>query len=158
MLFTALALLAVAQGAPAAVQTTTTTSSSTTTTTTLAGACTPDEVTLPGLACSLDAYLATVRDARNAGTLGRLGNGMVSRLEKGVTDLERAQRYCADADGKRAGKRVQQAGSFVTKTVAKIRSNNGRKIIPPDVARALASQGEALAADLKRVRKSISCP
>jgi len=160
MLFTALALFAVAQGAPAAVQTTTTTSSSTTTTTTLGGACTPDEVTLPGLACSLDAYLAAVRAARAAGTLGRLGDGMVKKLEKGVTNLRVAQRYCADRDGKRAGKQVQRAGRAVAKTRWTIGSLNGRKIIKikdESLWERLGDEGRELVNDLRRLRRSISC-
>lgn len=156
-LLSAAALLAGIAASPAAAQTTTTVAS-TTTTTAVPGACAPDDDSFTGLACRLDDLARAVRDARDAGALGRLGDGLMRRLESAETTLARAQSTCASGNARRAAKRLQYAARAVLKTRAVIRSNNGRKIIPADTGRRLAAQAAELGASLRRVRRSLTCP
>lgn len=139
--------------AAASAQTTTTTSSTTTTST--PGGCGPDDVTLEGFRCRVEAFLA---DVRAAGDLDRLQQGMVKKMEKAVGNIDDAVRFCAGGDEKKAGKQVQQCARHVATTVSKLRSNNGRKLVPFETRRALGHTGDELADDLKGVRHGVSCP
>jgi hypothetical protein len=63
-----------------------------------------------------------------------------------------------DADVNRARAKLQECVRHLAVVLAKIRSNYARRIIPPDLVAALASEADGLLSDLKAARESLTCP
>ena len=166
--FPAILLVLALTAAPAYAQTTTTTGTPTTSTTTPGGGCAPDRLpplppggfrTLVIINCRLEVFRQTVFDA-NA-SLGRLFDPISFRLQRSSNCLTRASGLCngrLDVDENRARRQLQRCVRPIAMALAKIRSNYGRRIIPPDFAAALASEADGLASDLEVARESLTCP
>jgi hypothetical protein len=147
-------MLALAGATHTYAQATTTTSASTNSTTTTGGGCAPDDRTLAGIDCRLAAFRQTVFDAD--ASLGRLFDPIRFRLQNSARGLTRAHAFCRDADENRARQQLQRCVRPVAMALAKIRSTYGRRIIPPDLGAALASEANGLASDLMAARKSLT--
>ena len=63
-----------------------------------------------------------------------------------------------DADESRARQKLQQCPRPLAGVLTKIRSNYGRRVIPPDLAAMLACEADGVANDLRAARKSLACP
>jgi hypothetical protein len=154
-----LVLVLALAAAPAYAQTTTTTGISTTSTTTPGGGCALDAPTLASINCRLEVFRQKVFDA-NA-SLGRLFDPITFRLQRSSRRLTRAHGLCngrLDVDENRARRQLQRCVRPIAMALAKIRSNYGRRIIPPDLAAAFASEADGLLSDLKAARESLTCP
>ena len=161
--FRAILLVLVLAAAPAYAQTTTTTGTPTTSTT-LEGSCGPPGTPLTLLArinCRLEIFRQTVFDAGVNDSLGRLFFPITFRLQRSSRRLTRAHGLCngrLDVDENRARTQLQRCVRPIAMALAKIRSNYGRRIIPPDLAAAFASEADGLLSDLKAARESLTCP
>jgi hypothetical protein len=169
---TILLVLALA-AAPAYAQTTTTTGTPTTSTT-LEGSCGPPgtpPTLLARINCRLEIFRQTVFDAGVNASLGRLFFPITFRLQRSSMCLSRAHMLCVGseptppgraprivADENRARRQLQRCVRPIAMALAKIRSNYGRRIIPPDLAAALVSEGDGIASELTVARESLTCP
>src|SRR5262245_12886557 len=136
--------------------------------TTDVGECAPDRLhgVPPGASlefASLECRLGALEDALHESddSLGRLYGPIQFRLEKSAGRLVHAAALCdgrLDTDEHRAGKQLRRCGRLIAAAVAKIRSNHGRRTIPPEVAAALASEADGLTSDLELTRQSLTCP
>jgi hypothetical protein len=152
----AILLVLALAAAPAYAQTTTTTGTPTTSTTTPGSGCRPDQTL-----CPIDVRLVAFWDTVDVSPIGRLRGPIVFRLQEGEGCLIRATALCdgrLDTDEHRARAKLQQCVRYLAVVRAKIRSNNARRIIPPDLAVALASEADGLLSDLKAARESLTCP
>jgi len=93
------------------------------------------------------------------------------RLQKSDFCLTRANILCRGVEptppGKapriipnvnRARAKLRQCEHHLAVVLAKLCSRDARRIIPPDVAAALASETGGIASDLKAARESLTCP
>jgi len=173
--FPAILLVLALAAATAYAQTTTTTGTPTTSTTTLEGGCGPyppgTNLTLPSINCRLEIFRQTVFDAGLNASLGRLFFPITFRLQRSSMCLSRAHVLCVGseptppgraprivADANRARRQLQRCVRPIAMALAKIRSNYGRRIIPPDLAAALVSEGDGIASELTVARESLTCP
>jgi predicted transglutaminase-like cysteine proteinase len=153
-----LVLVLAAATAPASAQTTTTTGTPTTSTTILGAGC----VRNPTL-CRINSRLEALRETVNHAwtSLGLPLDPIVFRLQRSSNCLTRASGLCngrLDVDESRARRQLQRCVRPIAMALAKIRSNYGRRIIPPDLAAAFASEADGLLSDLKAARESLTCP
>jgi hypothetical protein len=154
--FRAILLVLALAAAPAYAQTPTTTGTPTTSTTITGSVCRPDQTL-----CPIDVRLAAFRDTVNVSPLGRLRGPIDFRLQQGEGCLIRATALCdgrLDADANRARRKLQRCIRPLAIVQAKIRSRRADRIIPSDLAAALAFEADGLASDLKAARESLTCP
>ena len=131
----------------------------TTTSTTIPGdRCVRGNPTLCPIDIRLEAFQETLGDA----ALGRrLKFPIVFRVEKSARCVGHAPALCdgrLDTNESRAREKLQQCVRYLAVVLAKIRSNHARRIIPPDLAAALASEADGLVSDLKAAQNSLTCP
>jgi hypothetical protein len=126
------------------------------TTTTLA-ACVgvPVGATFRSIDCRLDALLATVQGEP---ALGAFASKLADALGKATGRKQDAERLCADADAKHAGKRLRQAGQKMAQYVHRLRGQPARKKIPAEVRDPLVAAGQGLQTDLRTLRLGLACP
>jgi len=159
--------------ATAYAQTTTTTGTPTTSTTTPGSGCRLEHPALCGIGPRLAAFRETVFETYtdDPASLGRLFDPIRFRLQMSAFCFTRAIMLCVGseptppgkaprivADENRARRQLQRCVRPIAMALAKIRSNYGRRIIPPDLAAALASEADGIASDLKAARESLTCP
>lgn len=128
--------------------------------------------TLGRIGSRLEAFRETVFETYNIDpSLGRLFDPITFRLQKSAFCLTRAIMLCVGSEptppGKaprivpnenRAHAKLRQCERPLAVVLAKLRSRYARRIIPPDVAAALASETGGIASDLKATRESLTCP
>jgi glucose/arabinose dehydrogenase len=135
--------------------TSTTTPTTSTTTTTLRPTCDP-AVTMEAVGCRLDALDSRVADV--ASDLGGLGPGIERGVGRARDDLQRSTAFCEAGRLQRARAVLRAARHQLLTTLTKIRSRNGRKQIPGQVAAELVQLLEARAAEVKALRGALACP
>jgi len=111
---------------------------------------------MAGVLCRIDALDGRVTGASSE--LGELAAGIGNRVARVQDDVHRSDSFCAAGQLPRARAALRSAGHRLLATLAKVRSRNGRTQLSPELASELTELLQARAADVKALRRGLSCP
>jgi len=133
-----------------------TVTTTTTSTTTTLGGCAGEPVapTFASLNCRLaDLILATQAES----ALGRLQGKLVRAAQKAKSRKEAAEAGCETGNAKKAGRQLKKVVRKLIQFSHRLRARSARRKVPEEIREPLAASADAIQADAKTLRETLSC-
>jgi hypothetical protein len=113
------------------------------------------EPTFPSLACRIDALLELVRVSS---VLGPLESGFVTRFERAQQMVADGAEQCGAGQLTLARQALDRVERQMLVIRARTRTHRARKIIPRDLAAAIADGARSIGADAESLGGALTCP